>query len=142
MAPGRCHRRGNALVDLKLRFLERHPVKSQRMAVAVRPDGVARFVDAPDHVREIVRHLADQEERCLHAFVIKRVEYLGGARRQRAVVKTDDDLVVFEREAFVVLHGAEPWMLGGIDDQRPARAEGVGIAWAFSSSGGGRRHNT
>src|SRR5260221_9590923 len=102
------------------------------MAVAMSPDGVAGIADAPHRLGEVARHFADQEEGRLHAFVFEDVQHPGRAGRQRTVVEGDDHFVVFEREAFVVLHGTEPRMLGGIDHYGPAGAEGVGITGAIA----------
>src|SRR6266446_1132973 len=102
------------------------------MAIAMSPDGVAGIADAPYRLGEIARHFADQEVGRLHAFVFEDVQHLGRAGRQRTVVEGEHDLVVFQRQALVVLHGAEPRMLGGIDHYGPAGAQRVGITGAIA----------
>src|SRR5882672_12060936 len=102
------------------------------MAVAMSPDGVAGIADAPHRLGEVARHFADQEEGRLHAFVFEDVQHLGRAGRQRTVVECDHHLVVFERQTLMVLHGAEPRMLGGIDHYGPAGAQRIGITGAIT----------
>src|SRR5262249_58853491 len=104
------------------------------MAITVSPDSVAGIANAPHRIGEVARHFADDEVGRLYAFVFEYVQHLGRAGRQRTVVEGDHDLMIFQRQGLVILHGAETRVLGGIDHKCPARAERVGVARAFGGS--------
>jgi hypothetical protein len=55
--------------------------------------------------------------------------------RQRPVIEGQHHLMIFERQRFGILHGADAGMLAGIDHQGSRGAERIGMAGAI----GGRR---
>jgi site-specific DNA recombinase len=87
----------DAAVNLALDPLHRQALEGVRMVLAVSADGVAFVVDAPHDGRIGTRHLADQEIGGLHALRCQCIENDVGIGRQRAVVESEDYLVVVER---------------------------------------------
>jgi hypothetical protein len=92
-----------------------------------------------------LHHLADHEERGLHAFAGEQVEDAIGIGRQRAVVEGQHHLVVLERQRFIVLPAAQPRVLGRIHHQRATHAERVRRAFGGArrpDAGQGRQQTT
>jgi hypothetical protein len=58
-----------------------------------------------------------------------------GAGWQRAVVESEHDLMVFERQALAILHAAKPGMLEGIHHDGATGTERVRIARALGAGG-------
>src|SRR5262249_32634801 len=96
-------------------------------------------VGALDELRIGARHAADHEERRLHAFDGEDVEHAAAVGRQRAVVESDDDFAVVERQRFPILEGAEKLVLGRIDRDGAAGSERARIAATIGCFGWPRR---
>ena len=127
--------RRNAAVDFACDALQGQMLEDQRMVVAMRPDGVALVVHAPDHRGIIARHLADQEVGDLHALRGQRIENDVAIGRQRAVVEGDHHLMVVERQRLLVLHGADAAELARVDGEDAAGAERLRMARALRRHG-------
>jgi hypothetical protein len=61
---------------------------------------------------------SDQEKGRLGAMGGENIEDLVGVFRQRTVIESQHDLVVFERQRLVILHGADDGMGARIDHDR------------------------
>lgn len=140
VAVERGERRGDAVVDFLPHLLERHLVHRQRMVLAVRADGMPGRDQLAHAVRIEPGLGADGEEGRLDALAGEDGQHLVAVFRQRPIVKGQHHLVVGERQRLRILHGADPRMLHGIDDESPRGAECVGITRAVRGKGGLRRH--
>ena len=143
---GRIGHRGrgplDAAVDLRLGFVDRHPVECQRMVHAVGADGVARRDQLAHAFRVRLGLFADDEEGRLDALVVEHLEDLVGIFRQRTVVEGQDHFMVLQRQRLAVLHGADARMLARIDHEGAGGAERVRMAGAFGRKGRRRRRRS
>ena len=92
----------------------------------MRADGVAGGEDLAENFRMIGRVLADREEQPLGAFVRQRLEH-GGRGRPWAVVEGQHDLLVGQEIELLVLQEAEAGSARGVDHDRAADAQPIGI---------------
>ena len=127
--------RGDAVIDLLLGALDRHPVHAQRMILAVGADGMAGVAELADAFRKGLGHAADVEEGRLDALRGENFQNLIAVARQRAVVERQHHFVILQRQRFGILHGADARVLAGIDHQRSRGAERVGMAGAIGGRG-------
>src|SRR5262245_10624049 len=111
------------------------------MVLAVGADRMPGIVDAPDERRIGACHITDEEIGSLHAFRGECVEDGVRVRRDRAIVEGDDDLMVFERQRFRILHAADAGEVSRVDGENAAGAKRVRIAWARLRSGRGDASN-
>src|SRR5262245_60080892 len=107
------------------------------MVLAVGADRVPGVVDTPDDGWIGVRHFTDEEIGRLHAFRGERVEDGIRERRDRAIIESDDDLMVFERQCFRILHAADAGEVSRVDGQNAAGAKRIRISRARLRGGRG-----
>jgi hypothetical protein len=120
-----------ALVDLFLRLGERHTVKRQRMAEAVRSDGVAGFRNLAHPLGVGGSHLAYHEIRGLDALRREDLQDMLGVRGQGTIVEGQHHLMIGERQGVVITHGADQRHRGRIDHQGSVDPECVGVRTFF-----------
>src|SRR5262245_18432582 len=111
------------------------------MVLAVGDDRMPRIIDSPDERRISASHVTDKEIGPLHAFPGERVEDAVRVRRDRAIVEGDDDLMVFERQRFRILHAADAGEVSRVYGENATGAKRVRIAWARLRSGRGDASN-
>ena len=119
-----------SIVDLVAHAVDRQTAKTGWMTVAMRADGVALLVDAPHHGGIGAGHFAHHEICRLHALGGEDIEDLIGVGRQRAVIESEDDLLVGERERVGILHAPDALQLRRIDGKHAARSQRVRISGA------------
>ena len=106
------------------------------MVLAVGADGVAGVAELADAFGIFPGHAADDEEGRLHALRGEDFQHLVAVVRQRAVIEGQHHLVIFQRQRFGILHGADARMLARVDHQGSRGAERVGMARAIGGRGG------
>src|SRR5262247_2079575 len=111
------------------------------MVLAVGADRMPRIIDAPDERRISACHVTDEEIGRLHAFRGERVEDGVRVRRDRAIVEGDDDLMVFERQRFRILHAADAGEVSRVDGENAAGAKRMRTTWARLRGGRGNASN-
>src|SRR3974377_2289063 len=100
------------------------------MVLTMSADGMARVLNATDHGRLLVRHPTNQEVGSLNALRGQRIKNDVAIGRQRAVIESQDDFMVVERQTLLVLHAANFAEFAWADGELSARTERVWIAWA------------
>ncbi len=103
------------------------------MVLAERADRVPVRMDALHRRRIRVGHGADEEKRHLDALRVEDIEDLLAVGRQRAVIKSENHLLVAQRQRLGVLHHAET--SARFDGDRAACSERVRIPGAILRPG-------
>ena len=131
----RLHR-GDAVLDFLAQAIGAHAIEGERMFHAVRADGVAFGGDALHDLRKFLGVVADQEIGRLHAMRGQDIEHLLGVDRPRRVIEREHHFLVGERQGLRILERADARMLGRIDNDGAAGADGVGIARTIGRKNG------
>src|SRR3974390_1837331 len=121
---------GYTTLNLGFDPLQWQALESERMVLTMSADGMARVVNATDHGRILVRHPTNQEVGSLNALRGQRIKNDVAIGRQRAVIESQDDFMVVERQTLLVLHAANFAEFAWADGELSARTERVWIAWA------------
>jgi len=116
---------GNAPVDFVAHFRDRQLPEARWMVLAMRADRMAFLVNAAHNGGIGAGHFADHEVRHLHALRNEDVEDFVGIGRYRAVIESENDFLVIERQRVGILRVANPRILGGIEREHAARAKRV-----------------
>ena len=122
----------DAAVDLDFRRRRQHHIQ-QRMRISVMADRVALGQFAPGDFRMRFDISAEQEEGCLHAFSLQRIQHLRRGGRPGTVIEGEDQFFGRQRQSSGELLAADPRCARGIDVKHALGAERVGIARAGPS---------
>jgi len=112
----------DATVDF-LRYLVGRDLRQVAVAPGMVSDGVASGSDPAHQRRMFLGRLADQEERRLHALRGQRCQRLLGRSRRWAVIESQHDLMIAERQRLWEVFQPDPRRRGGIDGEYARRAE-------------------